>query len=68
MVIDGALYEARFDLEPGKAIALGTTVVLEGTFEDPDTVLKLLAVGTPITLWENGAVGHGKVLKIHGAP
>jgi hypothetical protein len=66
VVIDGALYDARFDLEPGKAIALGTTVVLEATFDDPDAVLKLLTVGKPLTLWENGAVGHGKVLKIHG--
>ena len=65
VVIDGALYDARFDLEPGKSIALGATVVLEATFDDPDAVLKLLTVGKTLTLWERGAIGHGKVLKIH---
>ena|SRR5688572_18408519 len=67
VVIDGGVYEARFDLEPGKVIALGSTVVLEGTFDDPDAVMKLLTVGKTLTLWERGAIGHGKILKIHGA-
>ena len=65
MVIDGGLYEARFELKPGKALELGSTVVLEGTFDDLDAVMKLLAVGKSLTLWDRGAIGHGKVLKIH---
>ncbi len=66
VVIDGALYGARFELKPGKALELGSTVVLEGSFDDPDAVLKLLEVGKALTLWDRGAIGHGKVLKIHG--
>ena len=65
VVIDGGLYEARFELKPGKALELGSTVVLEGTFDDLDAVMKLLAVGKSLTLWDRGAIGHGKVLKIH---
>ncbi len=67
IVVDGALYDARFDLEPAKTIQLGSTVTLPATFEDPDAVLKLLSVGKSFTLWERGAIGHGKVLKIHNA-
>jgi len=64
VVIDGALYKARFDLTPGKALELGTTVVLEGSFDDPDAALKVLTVGKAVTLWDRGAIGHGKVLKL----
>lgn len=68
VVIDGVLYEARFDLKPGESIALGSTAILEGNFEDPDAALKVLSVGKAITLWEQrGAIGHGKVLKL-GSP
>lgn len=66
-VIDGALYEVRFDLKPGSAIELGSVAVLEGTFNDPQAALGLLAVGKSFTLWDRGAIGHGTVLKIHGA-
>ena len=59
-------HDVRFDLEPGKAIELGATAVLEGTFLDPDAVLKVLAVGKSFTLWERGAIGHGTVLKTRG--
>ena len=65
VVIDGVLYEARFDLKPGESIALGSTAILEGNFEDPEAALKVLSVGKSITLWEQrGAIGHGKVLKL----
>jgi hypothetical protein len=64
VVIDGSLYDIRFELDPGKAVALGTSVVLKGTFADPDTVLKLLTVGKTVTLWERGAIGEGTVVKI----
>jgi len=66
VVVDGALYDVRFDLVPGETIALGDTAVLEGTFSDPGDVLKLLAVGKTITLWDHGAIGHGVVLKLGG--
>jgi hypothetical protein len=66
LVIDGALYDVRFDLIPGKTIALGSTAVLEGVFDDPDAVRKLLVVGKSFTLWDGGAIGHGVLLKVHG--
>ena len=66
VVIDGALYDIRFDLKPGNAIELGGTAVLDGTFADLGAVLGLLAVGKSFTLWDHGAIGHGTVLKIHG--
>ena len=66
VVIDGSLYDIRFDLRPGEAIGLGSTAVLDGTFNDPDAVLGVLAVGKGFTLWDHGAIGHGTVLKIHG--
>lgn len=66
IVIDGALYDIRFDLQPGKTIELGTTAVLCGTFTELDAVLELLAIGKSFTLWDHGAIGHGTVLKIHG--
>lgn len=65
LVIDGALYDVRFHLEPGNAIELGSTAVLEGTFDDPDAVRELLTVGKTFTLWERGAIGRGVVLKVH---
>jgi hypothetical protein len=68
LVIDGALYDVRFDLKPGKTIELGSTAVLDGAFLDPDAVLKLLVVGMTFTLWDRGAIGHGVVLKVHGDP
>ena len=64
VVIDGSLYDVRFELNPGKAIPLGTSAVLEATFADPDVVLKLLTVGKTMTLWERGSIGEGTVLKI----
>ncbi len=64
IVVDGALYEARFDLEPARTIQLGSTVTLDATFSDPDAVLKVLTVGKSFTLWTRGAIGHGKVLTI----
>ncbi len=67
MVIDGALYDVRFDLKPGKAIELGTTAVLSGTFGDLAAVIQLLVIGKRFTLWDHGAMGHGTVLEIHGA-
>jgi hypothetical protein len=66
IVIDGTLYEVRFDLQPGKTIELGSTAVLEGMFEDPASVLAVLAVGKTFTLWDRGAIGHGVVLKVSG--
>lgn len=66
VVIDGALYDVRFDLQPGKTIELGTTAVLRGTFGDLDAVQGLLVVGREFTLWDRGAIGHGTVLKVHG--
>lgn len=66
VVIDGALYDVRFDLVPGESIALGDTAVLDGTFPDPGEVLKLLSVGKSFTLWDRGAIGHGVVLKLRG--
>ena len=66
VVIDGGLYDIRFDLDPGEAIALGGTAVLEGTFDDLDAVLELLAVGKSFTLWDRGAIGRGTVLKVRG--
>ncbi len=65
VVVDGVLFEARFDLPPAKTIALGSTVTLDATFNEPEAVMKLLTVGKSITLWERGAIGHGKVVKIH---
>ncbi|HYC36402.1 MAG TPA: hypothetical protein VEC19_08260 [Usitatibacter sp.] len=65
MVVDGAVYEIRFDLKPGKTIELGSTAVLEGSFNEPSAVLGLLTVGKTFTLWERGAIAHGKVLEIH---
>ena len=65
IVIDGALYEVRFDLVPGSSIALGSTAVLDGTFADLDAVSERLIVGTSFTLWDRGAIGHGKVLSVH---
>jgi hypothetical protein len=66
VVIDGALYDVRFDLKPGKTIELGSVAVLDGTFRDLGAVLQLLVVGKSFTLWDRGAIGHGTVLKIHG--
>jgi hypothetical protein len=66
VVVDGTLYAIRFDLKPGEAIALGSTATLEGVFDNPDEVLKVLAVGKNFTLWDRGAIGHGVVVKIHG--
>ncbi|HUJ00038.1 MAG TPA: hypothetical protein VLY46_07365 [Usitatibacter sp.] len=66
IVIDGALYDVRFNLKPGETIELGSTAVLDGTFQDPDAVIKLLAIGKSFTLWDRGAIGHGTLLKIHG--
>ena len=65
VVIDGALHDIRFDLEPGRAIELGGTAVLEGTFRDLDVVQQLLVVGKSFTLWDRGAIGQGTVLKVH---
>lgn len=65
VVIDGARYPIRFELEPGKAIELGSTALMHGTFDDFDSVLPVLSVGKAITLWEQrGAIGHGVVKKI----
>lgn len=64
-VIDGSLYGVRFELEPGRTIELGSTVVLEGTFDEPESALAKLAVGKTIRLWERGAMADAKVLKIH---
>ena len=64
VVIDGAKYPIRFDLEPGKAIELGSTAVMHGTFDDFESVQSVLEVGKAITLWERGAIGHGVVKKI----
>ncbi len=66
LVIDGALYDVRFNLKPGKTIALGSTAVLDGMFPDLDAVLERLLVGKTFTLWDRGAIGHGIVLKIRG--
>lgn len=68
LVIDGALYDVRFNLVPGETIALGATAVLEGTFPDPEPALKVLEVGKSFTVWDRGAIGHGIVLKIRGGP
>jgi hypothetical protein len=67
VVIDGSLYDIRFDLQPGKAIELGSTAVMHGTFDDFEAAHKVLEVGKAFTLWERGAIGHGVVLKIRGA-
>ena len=64
VVIDGAKYQIRFDLEPGKAIELGSTATMHGTFDDFEAVQPVLEVGKAITLWERGAIGHGVVKKI----
>ena len=64
VVIDGNLYPIRFELQPGKTIALGTSAVLEGTLDQPEEVLQLLSVGKKITLWERGAIGEAVVLEI----
>ena len=66
VVIDGSLYDVRFDLVPGEAIALGSKAVLDGVFDNPDAALEVLAVGKTFTLWDRGAIGHGVVLKIKG--
>ena len=66
IVIDGTLYDVRFNLVPGQTIALGESAVLDGTFPDADVVLKVLAVGKSFTLWDRGAIGHGVVLEIRG--
>lgn len=66
LVIDGTLYDVRFELKPGKTIELGSTAVLDGMFEDPAAVLAVLTVGKTFTLWDHGAIGHGVVLKIQG--
>ncbi len=65
VVIDGELYDIRFNLEPGKAIELGNTALLDGTFSDLDAVLERLVIGKSFTLWDRGAIGHGTVVKIH---
>src|SRR5438445_6745487 len=65
MLIDGSLYAVRFDLQPGKSIQLGSTAILEATFDDPEVTRGLLAVGKNVTLWERGAIGHGRVVKAH---
>ena len=64
MVLEGALYDVRFELVPGEAIALGDTAVLDGTFAEPGTLLGRLVVGNAFTLWDHGALGHGVVLKV----
>ncbi len=66
VVIDGSLYDVRFELTPGKSIALGATAELDGTFPDLAAVRDLLAVGKSFTLWDHGAIGHGVVVKLHG--
>ncbi|HUL96457.1 MAG TPA: hypothetical protein VLT89_10620 [Usitatibacter sp.] len=66
VVVDGTLYDVRFNLTPGEAIALGSTAVLEGDFPEPDAVLAVLEVGKTFTLWDRGAIGHGVVLKLRG--
>ena len=65
IVVDGALYDVRFELVPGETIALGATAVLDGTFSEPMDVLALLTVGKRFTVWDRGALGHGVVTKIH---
>ena len=67
LVIDGGLHDVRFELQPGKTIDLGSTAVLEATFEDPDGARGLVEVGKSITLWERGAIGHGTIVKVDDA-
>ena len=64
LVIDGAKYPIRFELEPGKTLELGSTATMQGTFEDFEEVRPVLAVGKAVTLWERGAIGHGVIRKI----
>ena len=64
--VAGAMYDARLFLQT-RDLALGSTGVVEMSFLCPELVLHKLAVGSEFKLWERGEIGHGRVVRIHGA-
>jgi hypothetical protein len=62
--IDGAYFDARFDLTELGSIAPGSTVRLRAKLLDPAAV-RHFASGREFSLWEGRTIGTGRVLERH---
>jgi hypothetical protein len=64
--IDGAHFDARFDLSDIDSIEPGSSVRLRAKFLSPELARPHFTLGRGFSLWEGRIIGTGRVIEIHG--